>query len=224
MVGPATLNVHGLVSAQRSWRIVAERQPGPPGSSAASGEPCQCSRQPRAQSDKVESSMKETAPPHIAREPPAPPPLPAPAWLSPSSDFRVPSPEDAILFRSGTINQDYKWVFLRVSSSVPDPATTSEHFFASLGCRLPSRGPFRGAAPGRGNMVNRSQIFHLSIPTGAASQEKVPATASKGTAEARSKYHNSTSTRPGIPSHESRRHGSGGWDADAGFWIIHKSP
>lgn len=93
MVGSATLNVHGLVSAQRSWRIVAERQPGPPGSSAASGEPCQCSRQPRAQSDKVESSMKETAPPHIAREPPAPPPLPAPAWLSPSSDFRVPSPE-----------------------------------------------------------------------------------------------------------------------------------
>lgn len=96
MVGPATLDVHGLssnetaVSAQRSWRIVAERQPGSPGSSAASGEPCKCS----------ESSTKETAPPHIAREPPAPPPLPAPAWLSPSSDLRVPSPEDAILFRS----------------------------------------------------------------------------------------------------------------------------
>lgn len=73
------------------------------------------------------------------------------------------------------------------------PGDNKRAFFAPLCCRLPSRGPFRGAAPGRQKCSTTPRRF--------------------------------TSSGPGIPRHESRRHGMWGMGCGCrqGAWSIHKS-
>lgn len=54
---------------------------------------------------------------------------------------------------------DLWWGFLRLCRTRRQQAS-----IFCICCRLPSRGPFRGTAPGRGKTDNRSQIFLLFSP------------------------------------------------------------
>lgn len=102
------------------------------------------------------------APPHIARCS-TPPPLPG-AGLA-VSVHRLPTPEsrgcDPISFwyDESTPQMDLWWGFLRLCRTRRQQAS-----IFCICCRLPSRGPFKGTAPGRGKTDNRSQIFLLFSP------------------------------------------------------------
>lgn len=104
------------------------------------------------------------------------------------------------------------------------PGDNKRAFFASLCCRLPSRGPFGGPLRAAKNAQPHLEVSHLLA--GAVFHKKVSVRASKQERpRLEAKYHNSTSAGPGIPSHESRRHGMWGMGCRCrqSFWFIHKS-
>lgn len=142
------------------WRRVAATQPGSP---AAPGETkwYQASRC-------KERSMKETGP--QAGTPP-PPPTSSRCRLGclrpPSPESRLPRMRSRFVWHESIMTTNGSLVGISSSPAWwsrarAGPGDNKRAFFASLCCRLPSRGPFRGAAPGRQKCSTTSRSFTSS--------------------------------------------------------------
>ena len=169
-----------------------------------------------------------------------------PAWLSPSSESRVPTPEDAVPLRRARVNHDHIHPFLCfciiINSVVKDLCRTRRQqasIFCILGLPALTSRSAEGSRSGPPNMINRSQTVYHSSPAPSSTwrfrleHEQRNGRGSKQISMGEPRQICASNSRLQPPSGVERGRASRvmslggmayvGWDADAGnVWFIQK--